>query len=95
MAICMIIDLGHTYDEHLVLILKSGVTLNKSIMNLSPIILGDLVTLKIGCFNFNISNKDLADSAYSRLSPLLKEKLESHAFSVVSQVLQRVLDCES
>jgi hypothetical protein len=33
--------------------------------------------------------------AYLRLSPLLKEKLESHAFSDISQVLQRALDCES
>jgi hypothetical protein len=32
---------------------------------------------------------------YSRLSPHLKEKLESHVFSDVSQVLQRALDCES
>jgi hypothetical protein len=44
------------------------------------------------CFNLNISDNDLA---YSRLSPHLKEKLESHAFSDVSQVLQRALDCES
>jgi hypothetical protein len=47
------------------------------------------------CFNLNISDKDLADLAYSRLSPLLKEKLESHIFSDVSQVLQWALDCES
>jgi hypothetical protein len=33
--------------------------------------------------------------AYSGLSPNLKEKLESHIFSDVSQVLQRALDCES
>jgi hypothetical protein len=33
--------------------------------------------------------------AYSRLSPHLKEKLESHVFSDVSQVLQRTLNCES
>jgi hypothetical protein len=32
------------------------------------------------CFNLNISNKDLADLAYSGLSPHLKEKLESHVF---------------
>jgi hypothetical protein len=47
------------------------------------------------CFNFNISDKDLADLTYSGLSPHLKEKLESHVFSDVSQVLQRTLDCES
>jgi hypothetical protein len=47
------------------------------------------------CFNLNISDKDLADLAYSRLSPHLKEKLESHVFSDVSQVLQRAMDCES
>jgi hypothetical protein len=47
------------------------------------------------CFTFNISNKDLADLAYSGLSLHLKEKLESHAFSAVSQVLQRALDCDS
>jgi hypothetical protein len=46
-------------------------------------------------FNLNIFDKDLADLAYLRLSPLLKEKLESHAFSDISQVLQRALDCES
>jgi hypothetical protein len=39
------------------------------------------------CFNLNISDKDLADLAYSRLSPHLKEKLESHIFSNVSQDL--------
>jgi hypothetical protein len=47
------------------------------------------------CFNLNISDKDLADLAYSRLLLHLKEKLESHAFSDVSQVLQRALYCES
>jgi hypothetical protein len=43
----------------------------------------------------NISNKDLADLAYLRLSPHLREKLESHVVSDVSQVLQTALDCES
>jgi hypothetical protein len=33
--------------------------------------------------------------AYSRLSPHLKEKLESHVFSDVSQVLQQALNYES
>jgi hypothetical protein len=47
------------------------------------------------CINLNIFDKDLAELAYSGLSPHLKEKLESHAFSNVSQVLQRALDCES
>jgi hypothetical protein len=47
------------------------------------------------CFNLNISNKDLADLAYSGLTPHLKDKLESHVFSGVSQVLQRALDCKS
>jgi hypothetical protein len=47
------------------------------------------------CFNLNISNKDLADLSYSELSPHLKEKLESHIFSDVSQVLQQALDCKS
>jgi hypothetical protein len=47
------------------------------------------------CFNLNISDKDLANLAYSGLSPHLKEKLESHVFSDVSQVLQWVLNCES
>jgi hypothetical protein len=32
--------------------------------------------------------------AYSGLTPHLKDKLESHVFSDVSQVLQRALDCE-
>jgi hypothetical protein len=45
------------------------------------------------CLNLIISDKDLADLAYSRLSPHLK-KLESHVFSDVSQVLQQVLDYE-
>jgi hypothetical protein len=39
------------------------------------------------CFNLNISDKDLADLAYVRLTTHLKEKLESHVFSDVSQVL--------
>jgi hypothetical protein len=47
------------------------------------------------CFNLNISNKDLADLAYSELSQHIKEKLESHVFFDVSQVLQRALDCKS
>jgi hypothetical protein len=47
------------------------------------------------CFNLNISDKDLTDLAYSRLTPHLKDKLESHEFFYVSQVLQRALDCES
>jgi hypothetical protein len=47
------------------------------------------------CFNLNISDKDLADFAYSRLTPHIKDKLESQVFSDVSQVLQWVLDCES
>jgi hypothetical protein len=47
------------------------------------------------CFNLNISDKDLADSAYLGLSSHLREKLESHVFSDVSQVLQKALDCES
>jgi hypothetical protein len=47
------------------------------------------------CFNLNISDKDLADLAYSGLSPHLKEKLESHVFSDISQVLQWAMDYES
>jgi hypothetical protein len=39
------------------------------------------------CFNSNISDKDLADLAYSGLVPHLKEKLKSHVFYDVSQVL--------
>jgi hypothetical protein len=39
------------------------------------------------CFNLNISNKDLTDLAYSGLTLHLKDKLESHVFSDVSQVL--------
>jgi hypothetical protein len=46
-------------------------------------------------FNLNIFDKDLSDLAYSRLSPQLKEKIESHVFFDVSQILQRALDCES
>jgi hypothetical protein len=46
-------------------------------------------------FNLNIYDKDLVDLAYSGLSPHLKEKLKSHVFSDVSQVLQHALDCES
>jgi hypothetical protein len=45
-------------------------------------------------FNLNISDKDLANLAYSGLSSHLGEKLESHVFSDISQVLQRALDCE-
>jgi hypothetical protein len=47
------------------------------------------------CFNLNISDKDLADLAYSGLTRPLKDKLKSNAFSDVSQVLQQALDCES
>jgi hypothetical protein len=47
------------------------------------------------CFNLNISDKNLADLPYLGLSPHLKEKLESHIFSDISQVLQQALDCES
>jgi hypothetical protein len=43
----------------------------------------------------NISDKDLTDLAYSGLSSYLREKLESHVFSNVSQVLQKALDYES
>jgi hypothetical protein len=43
----------------------------------------------------NISDKDLADLAYSGLSSHVREKLESHIFFDVSQVLQRDLNCES
>jgi hypothetical protein len=47
------------------------------------------------CFNLNISDKDLVDLVYSGLAPHLKEKLESHVFFDVSQVLQRALNCKS
>jgi hypothetical protein len=47
------------------------------------------------CFNLNISDKDLANLAYSRLIPHLKDILESHVFSDISQVLQLALDYES
>jgi hypothetical protein len=47
------------------------------------------------CFNLNIFDKDLTDLAYSGLTPHLKDKLESHVFSDVSQVLQRARDCKS
>jgi hypothetical protein len=47
------------------------------------------------CFNLNISDTDLANLAYSGLTPHLKDKLENHVFFDVSQALQRALDCES
>jgi hypothetical protein len=47
------------------------------------------------CFNLNIFDKNHADLAYSGLTSHLREKLESHIFSDISQVLQRALDCES
>jgi hypothetical protein len=47
------------------------------------------------CFNLNISDKDLTDLAYLGLTPHLRDKLESHIFSDVSQVLQQALNCES
>jgi hypothetical protein len=47
------------------------------------------------CFNLNISDKDMTDLAYAGLSSHLKEKLVSHDFSKVNQVLQRPLHCES
>jgi hypothetical protein len=36
------------------------------------------------CFNLNIFDKDLADLAYSGLTPHLKDKLESHIFFYIS-----------
>jgi hypothetical protein len=39
------------------------------------------------CFNLNIFDKNVADLAYLGLTPHLKEKLESHIFFDVSQVL--------
>jgi hypothetical protein len=47
------------------------------------------------CINLNISDKDLADLAYSGLTSHLRDKLESHVFSDVSQVLQWTLEIES
>jgi hypothetical protein len=47
------------------------------------------------CFNLNISDKDLTDLAYLGLTPHLRDKLESHVFFDVSQVLQQALNCES
>jgi hypothetical protein len=46
-------------------------------------------------FNLNISDKDLTDLAYLGLTPHLRDKLESHIFSDVSQILQQALNCES
>jgi hypothetical protein len=37
------------------------------------------------CFNLNISDKDLADLAYSGLTPHLKEKLESDVFFMLAR----------
>jgi hypothetical protein len=45
------------------------------------------------CFNLNISDNDLVDLAYSGLPPHLKEKLESHTFFDISQILERALNC--
>jgi hypothetical protein len=39
------------------------------------------------CFNLNIYDKYLVDLAYSGLTPHLRDKLESHVLSIVSQVL--------
>jgi hypothetical protein len=47
------------------------------------------------CFNLNILEKGLANLAYSGLTSHLKDKLESHMFSDVSQVLQWTLYYES
>jgi hypothetical protein len=47
------------------------------------------------CFKLNIYDKDLTNLAYSGLSRHLKEKLESHIFFDVSQILQGALNCES
>jgi hypothetical protein len=41
-------------------------------------------------FNLNISYKDLADLAYSGLSPHLKEKLESHTFLMLAKFCKRL-----
>jgi hypothetical protein len=42
------------------------------------------------CFNLNIFDKDLADLAYSGLSPHLKEKLESHVFMMLAKSCNRL-----
>lgn len=47
------------------------------------------------CLNLTISDRDLADLAYSGLLSQLKEKLENHYFLDVSQVLQKALAQES
>jgi hypothetical protein len=67
---------------------------NKSIMSMPPITLGGLGIIEIGAL-MNISDKDLTDLAYSGLTPHLKEKLESHVFFNVSQLLHQNLDCKS
>jgi hypothetical protein len=73
----------------------SSVLISLRVVSISPMMsslslpsstLGDLDT-RNWCFNLNISDKDLADLAYSGLTPHLKDKLESHVFSNVSQVL--------
>jgi hypothetical protein len=67
---------------------------NKSIMSMPPITLEGLGIIEIGAL-MNISDKDLTDLAYSGLTPHLKEKLESHVFFNVSQLLHQNLDCKS
>jgi hypothetical protein len=47
------------------------------------------------CFKLNIFDKDLADLTYLRVTPHLKDKLESDMFFDVSQVLQQALDYEN
>jgi hypothetical protein len=42
------------------------------------------------CFNLNISDKDLADLAYSGLVPHLKEKLENHVFPMLAKSCSRL-----
>jgi hypothetical protein len=68
--------------------------IKKSIMSMPPITLGGLGIIEIGAL-MNISDKDLTDLAYSGLTPHLKEKLESHVFFNVSQLLHQNLDCKS
>jgi hypothetical protein len=58
---------------------------SRSIMNMSPIILGDLGILEISDFHLNISDKNLIDLAYSGLSPHLKETLERHTFLTLAK----------
>jgi hypothetical protein len=47
------------------------------------------------CYNLTTVEKDLADLAFTGLTPYLRDKLEEQEFSDTNQLLQRALSYEN